>query len=271
MRILKLSIFILLAFIISACSMPSNNAITGMVNQATEFVNISNAETSFPSSMSTNDLSQTTEEPPLQSTPTPTSTPDIFTGLYNCNMEISFVSGPLEGEITSFSVLGKEYFYDKGDKFNPGKGTAVYYEELHYFILHSSYANGNIFQPMEAEFLRKFLEYWGTTGAEFIQGQIDQLINSEVIWTCNGDFLFTTRIDGVVRLSHESSTRLWLEPRNLDSIVIDQEGEQDQWVGSIKPSSDSGILVGFCGWGPENLGDEKFTYYRYLIQFEVLE
>ncbi len=173
MKLIKLSIFIIVAFIISACSVPSNNAISNTVNQATELVNSSNAETSFPSSLSTNNLSQTTEEPPRELTPTSTSTPDIFAALYNCNVEISFVSGPLKKTLTSFSVLDKDYFFDKGDKFKPGKGTAVYYEELRYFILHSSYANGNIFQPMEAEFLRKFLEYWGTSGTEFIQGQID--------------------------------------------------------------------------------------------------
>jgi hypothetical protein len=186
-------------------------------------------------------------------------------------MEISFLSGPLEGETTSFLVLGKDYFYEKEDKFTPGKGTAVYYEEVQYFILHSSYTNGNIFQPMEGEFLRKFLEYWGMPGNDYIQGQIDKLINSEVLWTCNGDPVFSTIISGAVKLSHEASTRLWLEPKNLDNILIDREGNQDEWVGNVELSSDSGMYIGFCGWGPDNLGDEKFTYYRYLIQFDVLE
>jgi len=40
-------------------------------------------------------------------------------------------------------MVDREYFYDRGDKFDPGKGTGVYYWEPHYFILHSSYVNGN--------------------------------------------------------------------------------------------------------------------------------
>jgi hypothetical protein len=167
-------------------------------------------------------------------------------------------------------VLTKDYFLNKGDKFAPGKGTAVYYEEHHYFILHSSFYNGNMLRPMEAEFLRKHLEYWGTADNEYIERQINSLLGSEVIWACNGEDIFKTSINGVVRLSHVSSDRLWLEPRQLDKILEERGGEPEQWVGNVDYTDPSGIYIGFCGWGPENLGENRFTYYRYLIHFDVL-
>lgn len=203
--------------------------------------------------------------------PSPTATPDPLAVFYDCQMQIEFLSGPLESQGTSFLVLNEDYFSDKGDLFAPGKGTAVYYVEKHYFILHSSYFRGNILRPMEAEFVRKYLENWGGTGETYIQEQIDILLGSEVLWSCDKGIEISTKIDGVVRLSHEASDRLWLEPRNIDAILADREGLVYEWVGGLEERNDPSLLMGFCGWGPESLGDDRFTYYRYLISFEVLD
>lgn len=203
--------------------------------------------------------------------PSPTPTPDPLVDLYNCQMQIDFISGPLESERTSFSVLGEDYFDDKGDKFAVGKGTAVYYEVQRYLILHSSYLNGNIFKPMEAEFMRKYLENWGDTGEAYIEEQIDGLLGSEVRWTCDKGIEISSKIDGVIRLSHEASDRLWLEPRNLDQILLDREGLTSEWVGEIDPIGNQHLLIGFCGWGPRSLEEDRYTYYRYLINFRILE
>ena len=198
--------------------------------------------------------------------PTPTPTPDPFANLYNCQMEIKFLSGPLEDKGTSFEVLGRDYFWEKGDKFEAGKGTGVFYESQHYFILHSSVLNGNIFHDLEAEFLRRYLENWGWVSTAYIQQRIDQLIGSEVVWICDGKELFATQVDGVTRLSHEASNRLWLEPRNIPDIL---EGNQSEWIGEIPKFDQDQILLGFCGWGPFSLGEERVTYYRYLISFDI--
>jgi hypothetical protein len=208
---------------------------------------------------------------PTVNIPTPTSTPDPFVNLYDCQMVIQFLSGPLENKGTEFQVLGRDYFWDKGDKFEIGKGSGVYYESQHYFILHSSFLNGNIFRDMEAEFLRRYLENWGWVDTQYIQEKIDGLIGSEVVWVCNGEALFSSYIDGVVRLSHEASNRLWLEPRNIADILQSREGDASEWIGEIPEFSQDQILLGFCGWGPFTLGEERFTYYRYLVSFDVLE
>jgi hypothetical protein len=204
-------------------------------------------------------------------TPTLTPTPDPFIEFYGCEMQIDFLNGPLESEKVTFSVIEEDYFDDKGDQFLPGKGTGVYYDENHYFILHSAYLNGNIFKPMEVEFIRKYLENWGEKGPEYIQNQIDQLLGSDATWICEGQSNYLTRIDGVVRLSHEASDRLWLEPRNIDAILADREGLAYEWVGGLEEKNDPVLILGFCGWGPESLGDARFTYYRYLISFQVLD
>ena len=203
-------------------------------------------------------------------TPTITPTPDPLGNLYDCQMTIEFTSGPLASYNTTFTVLGEDYFTDKGDKFALGKGTGIYYEPMHYFILHSSYIRRIVDQPLEAEFIRKYLESWGPAGPQTIQGNIDALIGSEVVWTCEGGSSYITEIDGIVRLSHEASNRLWLEPLNIPDILGDREGLVSEWVGEIEIEDDSRFLLGFCGWGAESLGDERYTYYRYLVSFDIL-
>lgn len=200
----------------------------------------------------------------------PTPTPDPFSALYGCEMEIKFLSGPLESKNALFSVLDQDYFSDKGDKFAIGKGTSILYEVHHYFILHSSYVNGNILKPMEAEFIRKYLENWGNTDAAYIKGQIDTLIGSEVTWICDGKTVFETKINDVVRLSHEASERLWLEPEQLEDILSDREGQASGWVGEFKETIEPKLYIGFCGWGPSTLKSGRYTYHRYLVRFEIL-
>jgi len=203
-------------------------------------------------------------------TPPPTPTPDPYSALYGCQMEIRFATGPLSDKSSNFNVLDRDYFYDKGDKFAPGKGTAIFYEAQRYFILHSAYVKGNVLRPMEAEFLRKYLEYWGTTGTEYIEGQIDSLIGSQVVWVCNEETVFETEIIGITRLSHEASNRLWLEPENIVDIIRDKEGLVSEWIGELQDTDQPTFYVGFCGWGPQSLDQDRYTYYRYLIQLEVM-
>ena len=202
---------------------------------------------------------------------TPTPTPDPFSNLYGCEMEVEFNSGPLESKSINVSVLDQDYFFDKGNQFFPGKGTSVYYKEQHHFIMHSSYVNGNILRPMEAEFIRKYLEYWGETGNVYIEDRMDQLNGSEVTWICNGKPLFETAINGIIRLSHKASDDLWQEPEQLEQIIEDREGLVSEWVGGFDRIENANLYIGFCGWGQEALGEARYTYYRYLIRFEIVE
>ena len=203
--------------------------------------------------------------------PVATPTPDPFPNLYDCEMEITFTSGPLKSKSSNFTVLGEDYFLDKGDKFDPGKGTSIYYSDQHYFILHSSFVNGNLLRPMEAEFLRKYLEYWGSSGEAYVQGQIDSLIGSNVSWVCDGRQVFTTKIKGIVRLSHEASQQLWLQPETLEQILENHEGLASEWIGSVEPTDTPHLYAAFCGWGSESAGSARFTYFRYILQFEIIE
>ncbi len=76
-------------------------------------------------------------------------------------MQMEFISGPLAGKGNKFTILGQEYFDEKGDLFYPGEKTAVFYDGPKYLILHSAFQNGNVLRPLEAEFIRHYLEYWG--------------------------------------------------------------------------------------------------------------
>jgi hypothetical protein len=204
------------------------------------------------------------ELPPLV-TPTPNPLPD----LYGCNMQIEFITGPLENQSSEFSILDRSYFLDKGDKFAVGKGTAVYYEDQPYMILHSSYVNGNILKPMEAEFIRKHLEHWGNKGDEYIQNQIDDLVGTKVNWYCYDDLVLETTINSVARLSHDASERLWLEPLEIVDILEDKQGLASEWIGEILPTDQPSLFLGFCGWGPSSVGSGRYTYYRYLLNFVI--
>lgn len=220
-------------------------------------------------SSSSNEAGPDGDDEDISESFTPTPTPDPFSSLYGCEMEVKFVSGPLESKSTNFTVLDQDYFFDKQDKFDPGKGTGVYYEFLHYFILHSSYYKGNILRPLEAEFLRKYLENWGETENEYIQYQMDSLEGSEAAWFCNGKQVFQTEVNGIIRLSHKASEDLWIEPENLEQILKDREGLVSEWIGEINETDHPYLYIGFCGWGSDTLGDDRFAYFRYLIRFEV--
>ena len=198
-----------------------------------------------------------------------TPTPIPFPNLYECNLELSFTTGPLSGNSTDFLVLGEDYFVNKGDSFYPGKNTAVYYDPPRYLILHSAFENGNMLKPLEAEFIRFYLEYWGDSGNDFVQGNIDSLIGSTVIWQCDNEILFTSTIRDIVRFSQVASDQLWLEPQNLEQILAAKEGLVSEWIGEMEITSEPTIYLGFCGWGPENSGDRRFAYYRYLINFDL--
>lgn len=256
-----ITLFFLLLLLLSACS---PNAGTNTPVYDRDSLVGSSAATATPQASIREQTPEASEAVP---SPTPTENP--FATLYNCEMSLEFLTGPLESKTTDFKVLGLDYFYDKSDKFDPGKGTSIYYQYQHYFILHSSYANGNILRPMEAEFIRKYLEYWGESGQKYVQGQIDSLIGSDVTWTCDGDTIFHTKIDGITRLSHLASEDLWLNPDSLVQILNNKEGDESEWIGEIEPTTEPYLYIGFCGWGPESSADDRFTYYRYLIRFII--
>ena len=224
-------------------------------------------ETEEPSTVTTpsSNLTEVLRIPSVEATPTP----DPFPSLYNCSMELTFTSGPLAGNKTDFTILGEEYFTEKGDSFFPGKNTAVYYDPPRYLILHSAFENGNMLKPLEAEFIRFYLEYWGDSGNAFVQGNIDSLTGSTVIWSCNDEIIFSSYIRDIVHLSQVASNQLWLEPRNLKQILTNKEGLVSEWVGEMDITSEPTIYLGFCGWGPVDSGDQRFAYYRYLINFDL--
>ena len=168
-------------------------------------------------------------------------------------------------------MLDETYFFDKGDKFDTGKNTGIFYDTERYMILHSGYNGGNILSPLEIEFLRKYLELWGNEEMDYIEGQIADLIGSEVVWRCDGQEVMETKVKDVVRLSHEASTRLWLEPQNIFEILEAREGESSEWIGEIDKMIPETAYLGFCGWGPPGISEGRSTYFRYLVQFEILD
>ena len=261
MKSFHLIAFLIIALLLTSCGTvaPTPTPEVALEETSTNSVTAENPEEN-------NSPTSSTASP----TPSPTSTPNPFASLYGCKMQLNINSGPLESKKTQFTVLGEDYFSDKGDKFKTGKGTGIYYQDQHYFIIHSSYINGNILRPMEAELFRKYLEYWGTSGNAYIQGQIDSLIGSEIVWSCDGEEVFETKISGIVRLSHEASNRLWLEPENLEQIVVEKEGLVSEWIGEITPTVEPHLYLAFCGWSTDEKATDRYTYYRYLIQFEVI-
>lgn len=213
-------------------------------------------------------VQQATPSPSPSPSPTPTLVPD----LYGCEMSITFVSGPLMGRGADFSMLDETYFEDKEGKFDPGKNTGLFYQEANHLILHSGYLGGNRNMPLEIEFLRFYLEEWADEQEPgLILAQIEQLLGSEMIWRCNGELALRLRINSIARLSHEASTRLWLEPWNIDDILAMREGIETEWIGRIEPLDKPMVFMNFCGWGPPWVAQDRSVYYRYLFQFEIIK
>jgi len=230
------------------------------------------AATPFTAALTQPDPTQTQEEtlPILISTePSPTPEPTPFPSLYDCKMEIHFTSGPLADQSTRFTVLGEDYFSEKGEKFYPGKNTAVYYNYPQYLILHSAYDDGNLLKPLEAEFLRFYLERWGDLSNNEIADNIDSLIGSEAAWYCDDQLLFNTSVNDIVRLSHEASKQVWFDPRMIEKVLAETPGPSEDWIGDITLTDTPGLYLGFCGWGPVELGDARLEHYRYVFRFKV--
>ncbi|HAF61987.1 MAG TPA: hypothetical protein DCK95_06645 [Anaerolineaceae bacterium] len=267
MKIIRYLSLIIIAFLLTGCFYPEVNAETSQSFDrqtsatSTLYENITIEEESPPISEAA--------PVPTKTLPTILPTSDLSPDLYGCKMRIEFASGPLEKQTSEFTVLDETYFQDKGDNFAVGKGTAIYYETQPYLILHSSYVNGNMLKPMEAEFIRKYLEHWGKNGNEFIQERIDALIGAQVNWYCNEDLILGTTINGITRLSHEASNRLWLQPNEIEDILEDKEGLTSEWIGEIAPTDDPSLYLGFCGWGPPSIENGRYTYYRYLLNFTI--
>lgn len=273
MKQFKYSILFLTILLLASACAPVIEAADGATGGAlTESVWVDKSPTDVPEdgNLSGEKLADENSVDPALIPFTPTPTPDPFARFYGCQMEMKVLTGPLESKVSTFEVLGRDYFADKGDKFAFGKGTGVFYEQQRYLILHSSYINSNALRPMEAEFLRRYLENWGNHGPEYVREQIDALIDSEVLWICDGKSVFKTKVSGVSRLSYEASNRLWLNPLELEEILVDREGDPAEWIGTIPQSDEQTLYLGFCGWGPASLESERYTYYRYLIQFEII-
>ncbi len=217
-----------------------------------------------------NSTSTSTPTPTSTLTPTPTATPTIIPDLYGCEMELRFTSGPLERNGTTFTMIDRTYFYDKGDKFDTGKNTGLFYEDQHYLILHSGYLSGNLTNPLEIEFLRKYLELWGNNDSSYIENQIQSLVGSEMVWICDAQQAINVKLAEVVRLSHEASSDLWLNPENIFQIIQDRDGEPSEWIGDIQDFDQKSVYLGFCGWGPPEITQNRSIYYRYILRFDVL-
>ena len=211
-----------------------------------------------------------TATPTPTSTPTPTPTPTIIPDLYGSFMEIRFTSGPLEDYGTTFTMIDRDYFYNKGNIFDPGNNTGVYYENQRYLILHSGYEDGNLSYPLEAEFMRKYLESWGTSGTDYIEAQIEALKGSQMLWISNNQKAAELQLVQVIRLSHDSSSQLWLEPQNLLQIIADREGVESEWIGEMHETETPSVYIAFCGWGPSSITVNRSIYYRYILRFDII-
>ncbi len=233
-------------------------------------VNASQASTTIPQTSSKAGSTSAAGTEIAYATSKPEDTSFTFPNLYGCKMVMKFTSGPLKGKKSKFTVLTEDYFTDKGEQFYPGEKTAVYYEGPRYLILHSAFADGNILRPLEVEFIRYYLEYWGESGTEFIQDRIDELIGSKVEWTCDGETILQTEINSVIRLSATASNEIWENPIYLRQILLKHEGKAEEWLGEMDPYFMDTFFLGFCGWGPEESGDDRYYYYRYLINFTIL-
>lgn len=206
--------------------------------------------------------------PTARLTAAPTATLTVVPELLGCEMTLQFASGPLAGEEISFAVLDESYFGDKGDKFDLGKNTGVFYMESNLLVLHSGYKTLGI-TSLEAEPIRFYLEGWGNKGPEAIEEKMAEMLGSTLVWACEGQAPFASELTAIARLSHQASQDLWLRPWALGEILEQHEGEAAEWVGGYDQIRPNAVHLSFCGWGPSSLKAERYTYFRYVLGFEI--
>jgi len=83
--------------------------------------------------------------------------------------------------------------------------------------------------------------------------------------------VFQIEVIGAIRLQHEESGEINLNPEMVLDIVTKTVDGQYISLGNVEPfekaKSEHRLMINFCGWGP----NKQTTYYRYVILIDIKE
>jgi hypothetical protein len=161
------------------------------------------------------------------------------------------------------------------DQFRPGNGTALSVDEKYrntILYLHSGYVvNGNNKDiPLQAEPIRSYIEGFDdkhTQNPDYYLPRLKSLEGQEV--TINQDGVnqnFTIR--AATRIPH-AYLPLFGDIKNLDDLASNFGERNHEGFEYFKDNR--GLLITFCGWGPENSSKNsanpnyRYTYTRYVL------
>ncbi len=189
-------------------------------------------------------------------------------------LEIQFDEGLLAGKSAKFNVVSPDNlgpFKTTRDALGLDSKTGVIRKDNYGNLLlglHSGYllASG---RPLEAEFLRYSLEEWGRD-TKYVENKLSEIIGSSGTITLN-EYVFQIEVIGAIRLQHEESGEINLNPEMVLDIVTKTVDDQYIALGDIRPfekaKSEHRLMINFCGWGP----NKQTTYYRYIILIDIKE
>ena len=220
-----------------------------------------------------------TPTPFLPENPTPTTTPESSptpTEISRNPFRIGELDLSEEGQLTLDIVLNGEnhmvsFVLSPGELGQPGENAAATAEEEYFYVLlylHSGYHDN---QPLEVEFFRSYIEGDRDRTITDDNYVLDRLRSLEglVLTISQGDVQESFEIYATAKIPHEAKPIFDLNDLSVVDVVV-QYG-----IGSPEKfeyfKENQGILLTFCGWGPENASrdhtspDYRYTYSQYVL------
>ncbi|OGC54774.1 hypothetical protein A2200_01390 [candidate division WWE3 bacterium RIFOXYA1_FULL_41_11] len=217
-----------------------------------------------------------TEQPTPTATPAPEVNPyifdagdqdlDISTGSFSLRFEEG-VLGEIEISAGLISPINTGDYKTTSEGLTLGTGIGVSRADNYGNILlgfHSGYYRNN---PLQAEPLRYYFEYWGASD-KAVEEKLTQSLGSTGKIQI-GDSEVKVTVAAAIRVDNTAAGEIQLYPEKMLDIVTD---EKYSVIGDRTPfnnakNSEHNIMLNFCGWGPDN----NYSYYRYVILLDVLE
>lgn len=153
----------------------------------------------------------------------------------------------------------------------PGKGVGLI-DSDHYnnalLSIHSGYHNK---KPLEAENIREFLEGYNDKtilDRNYVLRKIQLLLGRTVTITQDGKSE-QFEIFAIANIPHDKTSDYDRDTKSILDVITSEADTGKDSFNYFK--NNRGLLITFCGWGPENASQEhnspnyRYTYTRYVL------
>ncbi|KKS31361.1 hypothetical protein A2380_02725 [candidate division WWE3 bacterium RIFOXYB1_FULL_43_24] len=216
-------------------------------------------------------------EPTIAATPAPKVNPyifdagdfdlDISTGSFSLRFDEGALAKVEEISAQLISPLNTGDYENTSEGLSLGTGIGVSRADNYGNILlgfHSGYYKDT---PLQAEPLRFYFEQWGASDKAVLD-KLGRALGSNGVLKVDG-IEVNVSVVAAIRVDSAAATEIQLYPEKVLDIVTDEKYAVigDRIPFDIAKNNKHGIMLNFCGWGPDN----NYSYFRYVVLLDVLE